>query len=140
MVRRFRCYNNNESLKKKIRVMDVHKSFDRPELWGGIECTINRIGDEYKDQLRYSGHYERSGDMEAIADLGIKTIRYPVLWEKHQPDKNKKIDWQWTDRQLSRIRTLGMTPIAGLLHHGSGPAFTNLSDPDFPYLLASYAY
>ncbi|HEX3767379.1 MAG TPA: family 1 glycosylhydrolase [Puia sp.] len=120
--------------------MDVHKTFDRPELWGGIECTINRIGDEYKDQLRYSGHYERSGDMEAIADLGIKTIRYPVLWEKHQPDKNRKIDWQWTDRQLSRIRTLGMTPIAGLLHHGSGPAFTNLSDPDFPYLLASYAY
>ena len=33
-----------------------------------------------------------------------------------------------------------MTPIAGLLHHGSGPSFTNLLDPEFPYFLASYAY
>jgi len=120
--------------------MDAQKSFNRPEIWGGIECTINRIGDEYKDQLRYSGHYDRPGDIKAIAQLGIKTIRYPVLWEKHQPDKNVKINWQWTDGQLSAIRDSGMIPVVGLLHHGSGPAFTNLLDPEFPYLLASYAY
>ena len=120
--------------------MDVPKSFNSPEIWGGIECTINRIGDDFKDQLQYSGHYERPGDIKAIADLGIKTIRYPVLWEKHQPYKNKEINWQWTDGQLSTIRALAMRPIVGLVHHGSGPAFTNLLDPEFPYLLASYAY
>ena len=120
--------------------MNQQKYFDRPKIWGGIECTINRIGDEYKDQLKYSGHYERPGDIEAIAALGINTIRYPVLWEKHQPDKNVKINWQWTDKQLTTIRDSGMTPVAGLLHHGSGPAFTNLLDPEFPHLLASYAY
>src|ERR1700733_3970089 len=120
--------------------MDAKKSSDMPTIWGGIECTINRIGDEFKDQLKYSGHYERSGDIEAIADLGIKIIRYPVLWEKHQPEKNKKIKWQWTDRQLAAIPFSGLIPVAGLLHHGSGPVFTNLLDPEFPYLLASYAY
>ena len=87
--------------------MEIQKSPDKPKIWGGIECTINRIGDEYKDQLNYSGHYERPGDLEAIAELGIHSIRYPVLWEKHQRVKNKKIDWQWTDRQLSTIRDLG---------------------------------
>ncbi|HLA59742.1 MAG TPA: family 1 glycosylhydrolase, partial [Puia sp.] len=63
-----------------------------------------------------------------------------VLWEKHQPDKTTKINWQWTDRQLATIHDSGMTPIVGLLHHGSGPVFTNLLDPEFPYLLSSYAY
>jgi dTDP-4-dehydrorhamnose reductase len=120
--------------------MGTQKSFVRPKVWGGIECTINRIGDEYKDQLKYSGHYERGGDIEAIADLGIETIRYPVLWEKHQPKKNVNIDWKWTDQQLDLIRASGMNPIVGLLHHGSGPSFTNLLDPAFPYLLAEYAY
>jgi dTDP-4-dehydrorhamnose reductase len=120
--------------------MKEKTSVEMPAIWGGIECTINRIGDEYKDQLEYSGHYHRSGDIEAIAELGIQTIRYPVLWEKHQPDKKIKINWQWTDRQLATIRDSGITPVVGLLHHGSGPAFTNLLDTEFPYLLASYAY
>jgi dTDP-4-dehydrorhamnose reductase len=111
-----------------------------PELWGGIECTINRVGAEYKDQLDYSGHYKRRGDIEAFASLGIKVLRYPVLWEKHQPAKNTGIDWRWSDQQLNSIRSSGIKPIAGLLHHGSGPSFTSLYDPEFPYLFAAYAY
>jgi dTDP-4-dehydrorhamnose reductase len=120
--------------------MNQKGTIETAAIWGGIECTINRIGDEYKDQLEYSGHYQRPGDIKAISDLGIRNIRYPVLWEKHQPDKKAKINWQWTDRQLAAIRDSGMTPIVGLLHHGSGPVFTNLLDPEFPYLLSSYAY
>ncbi len=120
--------------------MKEQKTFCGPAIWGGIECTINRIGDEYKDQLKYSGHYDRAGDIEAIAALGIQKIRYPILWEKHLPVKDISIDWRWTDRQLDLIRASGMKPIAGLLHHGSGPSFTNLLDPAFPYLLASFAY
>lgn len=115
-------------------------SAEKPEIWGGIECTINRVGSDYKDQLEYSGHYHRPCDIENISELGIRAIRYPVLWEKHQPDKKTKIDWRWTDRQLSAIRDSGMIPIAGLLHHGSGPSFTNLLDPEFPNLLAAYAF
>ena len=120
--------------------MDNHATIKIPEVWGGIECTINRVGNEFKDQLAYSGHYDRPDDLACIADLGIKVIRYPVLWEKHQRAANLAIDWTWTDRQLDRIRSSGMTPIAGLVHHGSGPGFTHLMDPRFPDLLASYAY
>jgi dTDP-4-dehydrorhamnose reductase len=34
---------------------------------------------------------------------------------------------------------MGIEPIAGLLHHGSGPIYTNLLDPRFPTLFARYA-
>jgi len=111
-----------------------------PGIWGGIECSINRVGNHFKDQLRYSGHYDRPDDIECLAELGIKKIRYPVLWERHQPQKNNNIDWSWTDRQLNILRRSGMEVIAGLVHHGSGPAYTSLLDPDFPFLLADYAH
>lgn len=114
------------------------KSYN-PEIWGGIECTINRVNHQFFDQLDYSGHYERTGDLQHIADLGIKKIRYPVLWEKHQPERNSVIDWSWTRERLQELREKNIDVIAGLLHHGSGPKFTDLADPDFPRLLAGYA-
>jgi len=109
------------------------------EVWGGIECTINRVGDTFLDQLQCSGHYERENDIQEFAKLGIKALRYPVLWEKHQPVEDQTINWTWIEQQLNQIRKYNITPIAGLLHHGSGPAYTNLSDPDFPIKLAKYA-
>src|SRR6185295_20121948 len=99
-----------------------------PELWGGIECTINRVNDKYKDQLLLAGHYKRPGDIERFAELGIRKLRYPVLWERHEPYQNQEIDWSWTNKQLNAIRDNIMDPIVGLLHHGSGPRFTDLCD------------
>jgi len=117
-----------------------HLKITRPEVWGGIESTINRVGDQYKDQLEYSGHYQRHGDIREFANLGISSIRYPVLWERHQKDKDSKITWDWTAGQLKAIRAAGLNPIVGFVHHGSGPPFTHLLDPGFPRLLAGYAY
>jgi dTDP-4-dehydrorhamnose reductase len=37
------------------------------------------------------------------------------------------------------LRDAGITPIAGLVHHGSGPRHTSLVDPAFPEQLAEYA-
>lgn len=113
--------------------------YNKPEIWGGIECTINRVMDEYRDQLNLSGHYTREGDIERFAALGIRKLRYPILWERHQPHLNQKIDWRWTKKQLDLIRNNKMVPVAGLLHHGSGPRFTDLTDDDFPIKFASYA-
>jgi dTDP-4-dehydrorhamnose reductase len=110
-----------------------------PELWGGIECTINRVRDLFLDQLDCSGHYNRSGDLELLAETGIKKIRYPVLWEKHQPQKDSTIDWRWISGQLEEFQRRKIDVIAGLVHHGSGPAFTHMLDEAFPELLASYA-
>jgi len=98
-----------------------------PEIWGGIECTINRVGNVFRDQLDENGHYLRQGDIEQFADLGIKKLRYPVLWENHLPDRNGKADWRWTTTRLDDLRSKKIAPIAGLLHHGSGPAYTSFN-------------
>src|SRR5215218_5083177 len=110
-----------------------------PELWGGIECTINRVQNNFYDQLAYSGHYKRPDDLGQLAETGIKKIRYPILWEKHQPQKDSVINWQWISGQLNELQSRNIEVIAGLVHHGSGPAFTNLLDENFPHLLAAYA-
>jgi len=113
--------------------------YSSPEIWGGIECTINRIGDEYSDQLSATGHYSRCSDIDHIAGLGIKALRYPLLWERHQPAMDAEIDWSWAASQLDCIRRHNITPIAGLLHHGSGPVFTRLDCPQFATQFAGYA-
>jgi dTDP-4-dehydrorhamnose reductase len=110
-----------------------------PEIWGGLECTINRVNNIYRDQLHATGHYSRPGDIEVFAELGIRKLRYPVLWEKHQP-VNGEVDWGWTEQQLNTIRSNNIIPVAGLLHHGSGPVHTSLLDEKFPEELAAYAY
>lgn len=119
--------------------MEIKYPYCRPEIWGGIECTINRVNDAYRDQLQCTGHYARPGDIEKFAQLGIRKLRYPVLWEHHQSTPGEKIDWSWTERQLNTIRENNIIPIAGLIHHGSGPAYTSLADNKFPEQLGNYA-
>ena len=109
------------------------------EVWGGIECTVNRIGDRYFDQLEWSGHYGRLDDLDRIATLGIRTLRVPLLWERIAPDGLAAADWSWTDAMLGRLRELGVRPIATLVHHGSGPRGTHLLDGDFAPGLANFA-
>jgi dTDP-4-dehydrorhamnose reductase len=109
------------------------------ELWGGVECTIVRLGDQYRDQNAETGHLHRRDDIDLIAGLGLKTVRYPILWEAVAPDSPDACDWAWTDERLALLRARGIAPIAGLLHHGSGPRYTDLLDPDFPAKLAEYA-
>ncbi len=119
--------------------MQEDSRYQKPEIWGGLECTINRVEDKFFDQLLYSKHYNREADLDLIADLTIKKIRYPILWEKHQPSVSEQIDWTWSEKRLNLLKEKSIDVIAGLVHHGSGPAFTNLLDPNFPVLLAQYA-
>ena len=109
------------------------------ELWGGLECTVNRVGNRYRDQTRLTGHQDRIEDLDRFAALGITALRYPVLWERAAPDRPDERDWRWTDERLAEIARLGMRPIAGLVHHGSGPRYTSLVDDSFAPLLADYA-
>jgi dTDP-4-dehydrorhamnose reductase len=110
-----------------------------PDVWGGIECTVNRVGDKYFDQIFRSAHAERLEDLDRFASLGIRALRYPVLWERTAPERLSSADWSWPDERLERLQALGIAPIVGLVHHGSGPRHTNLLDPSFPLLLAEYA-
>ena len=107
-----------------------------PELWGGVECTVNRVGDTFLDQLRRSGHRERVvEDLARFAELGIKALRTAVLWESFDQTGS----WAFADTALAEMQRLGIRPIVGLLHHGSGPRSTDLLDPAFPEKLAAFA-
>ena len=112
---------------------------DRLQIWGGIECTVNRVGDTFHDQLAENGHALREDDIDRLADLQFDALRYPVLWERTAPDGLENIDWSWLDRRLGRLRELNIAPIAGLVHHGSGPRHTSLLDERFATGLAEYA-
>jgi dTDP-4-dehydrorhamnose reductase len=110
-----------------------------PELWAGFECTLNRVGDVQHDQLALTGHYERLDDLDRVAGLGIRTIRYPILWERFDRLDRHDDAWAWTDARMARLRALGIEPIVGLVHHGSGPRHTNLLDDGFAEGLAAFA-
>jgi dTDP-4-dehydrorhamnose reductase len=109
------------------------------EVWAGVECTVRRAGDQWDDQLERSGHARRHGDVALLAALGVRTVRYPVLWERVMPEREGAPRWRWSDTRLAELRVRGMRPVVGLLHHGSGPRWTSLIDPDFPGKLARFA-
>lgn len=109
------------------------------EVWGGLECSVVRVGEDLRDQFRETGHHDRPGDLAAVAGLGIRRLRYPVSWERVAPDDAAACDWGWHDARLAELHRLGVEPILGLVHHGSGPARTSLLDPLFPDKLAGFA-
>src|SRR4051812_2339674 len=100
------------------------------EVWGGVECSVVRIGGSYRDQIHRSGHDVRR-DEARIASLGLRAVRFPVLWERIAPSSLAGADWSWTDDALGAYRAHGVRPIVGLVHHGSGPLHTSLLDPSF---------
>jgi dTDP-4-dehydrorhamnose reductase len=104
-----------------------------------VECTVNRVGDRYFDQVERTGHARRPGDLDRIAATGIAALRYPVLWERTAPHGVGRADWGWADERLGRLRELGIRPIVTLVHHGSGPPHTSLTDPGFVTGLAEFA-
>jgi dTDP-4-dehydrorhamnose reductase len=116
---------------------DIKYPFKKPEIWGGIECTINRVNDQYRDQLDLCGHYIREDDIQQFSKLGIRKIRYPVLWEYHCAGKESH--WDWTAGQLEKLKTFQIDPVVTLLHHGSGPEHTDLLNEKFPAQFAAYA-
>ncbi|WP_034386761.1 family 1 glycosylhydrolase [Deinococcus sp. YIM 77859] len=109
------------------------------ELWAGVEPTVSRVGNEYLDQLALSGFDRRLSDLDRLAGLGITAMRFPLLWERTAPQGVAQADWRWADMRLSRLAQLGVEPVVGLVHHGSGPRQTHLLDPGFVEGLKAYA-
>ncbi len=110
------------------------------ELWAGAECTVNRVRDRFFDQMLRTGHAERLDDLDRLAALGVRRIRFPVLWERVEPDAHRGGGgFDWSDVRLERLAALGIEPIVGLIHHGSGPLHTHLCDAGFVDGLAGFA-
>lgn len=108
---------------------------DEMEMWGGAEYTRNRVRERYFDQMNLSGHALRVEDYDRFAELQLTALRVGMLWERHELDPT----WRWSDERLARLRKLGIRPLVGLVHHGSGPRHTDLRDPEFGEKLAKYA-
>lgn len=106
------------------------------ELWGGLECSHVTIEGKIRDQLQQTGHLTRDDDLDRIAGLGIRTLRYPLLWAQAEGDGPTLADHA---RRLARLEALGITPIVGFLHHGSGPGGLLPTDPGFAPRLADFA-
>ncbi|HLN20855.1 MAG TPA: SDR family oxidoreductase [Bacteroidales bacterium] len=114
----------------------IHKN--GVEIWGGAEYSFVRIGNAVYDQLSASGNETRSGkDLDLYGELGIRTVRYPLLWEKCAAGEENFFSLH--DIRLKKLAESGIEPVAGLLHHGSGPFSTSLIEKDFPEKLADYA-
>ncbi len=109
------------------------------ELWAGAECTVNRVQDQYFDQLQRTGHATRLDDLERLAALGVRRVRFPILWELTAPGRLEDADYRWSDVRMQRLVALGIEPIVGLVHHGSGPRHTSLRDESFAQGLAAFA-
>lgn len=122
-----------------VDAIDPARLDDRPEWWGGVECTVNRVGDVYHEQLVRSGHERRLDDLERIAALGITRLRFPVLWERCSDPRLEAFHFSWSDVRIQRLAELGIDPIIGLLHHGSGPMGTHLLDAGFAGAFVAFA-
>jgi dTDP-4-dehydrorhamnose reductase len=111
---------------------------DRLEVWAGPECSWLQVGEWACDQLALTGHAERFGDLDLLADLGVRAVRYPVLWGRSD-EPGEATDWAWAERRLGRLDELGIRPIVGLLHHGFGPAGLDPLDRAWPAAFGRYA-
>jgi dTDP-4-dehydrorhamnose reductase len=110
-----------------------------PRVWAGFECARVRVRGRVVDQLELTGHASRATDIDTLAWLGVEAVRYPILWERVAPRGLAQADWRWTDERLARLAANGVRPIAGLLHHGSGPRGMSLAHPGFTSAFARYA-
>ncbi len=105
------------------------------EIWAGPEASIIRVGNRWRDQTSEQGGWDRFlKRVQLLATLGIKAIRMPVLWEHVS-----RFGWRYIDPVMQELRRLGIRPIAGLVHHGSGPAGFSLLSKQFAEGLATHA-
>jgi dTDP-4-dehydrorhamnose reductase len=107
----------------------------RPAVWAGVEPSYLTIGGRRRDQLTEGGHADRLEDIDRLAELGVSAVRYPVLWGW----RGEPTDWGWAETRLARLRSHGIEPIVGLVHHGWGPEGVDPLDPEYPMRFAAYA-
>ena len=80
------------------------------DVWGGFECSVVRLTSGYRNQVAETGHDVRPDDIERAHALGLRTLRYPALWETISPDDPETCDWHWHDDRFERLRRLGPLP------------------------------
>ncbi len=60
------------------------------ELWGGLECTVNRVQDEYFSQLDRNGHALRNCDIQRFASTRHPRHPLPDPVGTHRPGRHRQ--------------------------------------------------
>lgn len=89
------------------------------EISFGLECTINPVNSFYNKQILFYDYLRRAANLDLFAWLGIKKLRYPLLWETVVLHSMEEMNRKGIDSRMKCIHELDITPIAGLLHYGS---------------------
>ena len=100
-------------------------------------ARVVRIGDEYRNQIVDTGHAARlqRHRRDGRARRQGRALPDPVgNGRAGKPDRARLLLARRAARSV--CASTGIKVIAGLVHHGSGPRYTNLLDPKFPDLLA----
>ena len=111
---------------------------DPPAVWAGPECSFLTVGTWACDQLTLTGHDGRADDIDRIAWLGPRVVRYPVLWGRHR-GTDAATDWSWAEHRLGLLDARGIQPLIGLLHHGFGPGDADPLARGWPEAFGRYA-
>ena len=101
------------------------------EMWGGLECTVNRVGDDYfTTSSNATATPTAIGDLDRFAALGIRAHPLSGAVGTHRAGRPGSADWSLgRPTPGRRCASLGITPIVGLVHHGSGPRHTEPGRP-----------
>lgn len=91
------------------------------------------------DEMERCGHYKHwREDFDRVEDLGIHFLRYGVpLYKVFHGHRH--YDWSFSDEVFNELRKRDILPIADLCHFGVPNWIGDFQNPDFPYLMASYA-
>jgi len=129
-----------------LRQSQLHR-LSEPDsfLWAtGIEDTFitapcpktGRTLDEYE----LTGHYEQwEGDLGLMPEIGVSAARYGIPWHRVQPRRDAW-EWDWVDRLIDRLLSLGIEPIVDLVHYGLPSWIENAYlHPDFSRYMSEYA-
>jgi dTDP-4-dehydrorhamnose reductase len=103
------------------------------EMWAGFECTLNRVGDRFQDQLLPTERAMRSACLKSLPALGVTAFRYRIAWD------DVATPWEAVTEDIASLTSQNIKPIIGLLHHGSGPRDTSLIDDNFVAGMAAHA-
>ncbi len=103
------------------------------EMWAGFECTLNRVGDRFQDQLLPTERKKRTHCLESLPALGFTAFRYRIAWD------DVSTPWDTVAQDIALLTSHNIKPIIGLLHHGSGPADTSLISDNFIDGMAAHA-
>jgi hypothetical protein len=98
----------------------------------GSDPIVMRRGERYRqDQFAASGHDRRvADDLAAIADLGVRVVRYGTPWRHAEPERGV-YDWSGWDRALAACDDAGLEPIVEFLHFGLPDHYSGFVERDW---------